>query len=196
MANSIVDQPDLTLLLDGARGGDERSLNQLFQLLYVDLRRIASARLRDGARPTQLQTTALVHESYARFARLAQLNVTDRAHFLAYASRVMRSIIVDAARASAADRRGGHAPHVELTTRIAEERIDPAAADDLDTLRVHEALEELAKIEPVLAKVVEMRYFGGMVHAEIAEALGVGLRTVERDWERARSYLYAMLKEY
>jgi RNA polymerase sigma factor (TIGR02999 family) len=191
-----VNPTDLTLLLDGARDGDERALNELFQLLYGDLRRVASARLRDGVPPTQLQTTALVHESYARFARLAQLDVTDRAHFLAYASRVMRSIIVDAARASAADRRGGNAPHVELTTRIAEQRIDGEAADDADTLRVHEALEELAQIEPVLAKVVEMRYFGGLAHAEIAEILGVGLRTVERDWERARSYLYAMLKEY
>jgi RNA polymerase sigma factor (TIGR02999 family) len=193
MSTQTSSTPDLNALLDGARRGDEQSLNRLFQLLYDDLRRVASARLRDGAPPTQLHTTALVHESYTRFARLAHLDVEDRAHFLAYASRVMRSVIVDAARARAAERRGGNAIHVEWTTRIAEDRIDVEAAEDPDVLRVNEALEELAQIEPRLAQVVEMRYFGGMSHAEIAAVLGIGMRTVERDWERARSFLYAML---
>ena len=184
---------DLSTLLDGARNGDEQSLNRLFQLLYDDLRRVASARLRDGVPATQLDTTSLVHESYTRFARLAHLDVKDRSHFLAYASRVMRSVIVDAARARAAERRGGGAMHVTLTTTFGEALAGGDAQHDPDVLRVNEALEELAQIEPRLAQVVEMRYFGGMEHAEIAAALAIGLRTVERDWERARSFLYATL---
>jgi RNA polymerase sigma factor (TIGR02999 family) len=181
---------DVASLLTRARGGDEAAVDALFELMYAELRRIAHVRLRESAPNTLLDTTALVHESYTRFAKLAKLDVTDRPHFLAYASRVMRSVIVDLARERGAERRGGGAPHVALTTGIGES----LAADDApEVLRVHEALGELAAIEPRLAQVVEMRYYGGLEHAEIASALGLGLRTVERDWERARSFLYAAL---
>jgi RNA polymerase sigma factor (TIGR02999 family) len=190
----VSNSSELNTLLAGARRGDEPSLNRLFQLMYDDLRRVASARLRNGSGMTLLDTTSLVHESYARFARLDRLDVNDRAHFLAYASRVMRSVIVDAARARASERRGGGAIHITLTPGLIEDGAAGSTDDDLDLLRVHEALEELAHIEPRLAQVVEMRYFGGLEHAEIAEALDIGLRTVERDWERARSYLFRMLR--
>jgi RNA polymerase sigma factor (TIGR02999 family) len=180
---------ELGSLLERARSGDHAAVSALFEHLYGDLRRIAHARLREGERDALLETTALVHESYARFAKLARLDVADRAHFLAYASKVMRSVIVDLARERHAERRGGGVPEVTLTTGLGESVADLPP----EVLRVHEALDELAAIEPRLAQVVEMRYFGGLEHAEIAAALGIGLRTVERDWERARSYLYAAL---
>jgi RNA polymerase sigma factor (TIGR02999 family) len=180
---------DVGILLERARGGDSSAVAALFEQLYGDLRRIAHARLREGERDALLDTTALVHESYERFAKLARLDLADRSHFMAYASKVMRSVIVDLARERNAERRGGGMAAVTLTTGLGE-----AVADaQPEVLRVHEALDELAAIEPRLAQVVEMRYFGGLEHAEIAAALSIGLRTVERDWERARSFLYAAL---
>jgi RNA polymerase sigma factor (TIGR02999 family) len=101
----------------------------------------------------------------------------------------MRSVIVDLARERMAERRGGGATHVTLTTGLGER----LSNERPEVVLVHDALQELAAIEPRLAQVVEMRYYGGLEHAEIASALGVSLRTVERDWERARSYLYAVL---
>lgn len=185
---------EMTTLLSGARCGDEQALNRLFELLYDDLRRVASTRSRSIEGMTLLDTTSLVHEAYARFARLERLDVNDRSHFLAYASRVMRSVIVDAARARSSERRGGGAPHIDLTAGLIEEGLAGSTADDRDVLRVHEALEELAQIEPRLGQIVEMRYFGGLEHTEIAAILNVGLRTVERDWQRARSFLFRTLR--
>ncbi len=180
---------DLAELVSGARSGDGQALARLFEILYDDLRRVARARLRGGAPITLLNTTGLVHESYERLAGLDRLDVSTRAHFMAYASRAMRSVIVDAARQRNAERRGGGAAHVTLTTDMGESLSD----NQPDVLRVHEAVDELAHIEPRLAQVVEMRHFGGLEYDEIAEALGVSKRTVERDWERARSFLYASL---
>lgn len=181
---------DLNTLIQAVRAGDGDALGQLYASVMPELRRIAHARLRDGASGA-LNTTALVNESYERFVGAAQLNLNNRAHFLAYASKVMRSIIVDYAREHFSQRRGGSAPHIALTTGLGEQ----IAADDRpEVLQVHDALEDLAQIDLRLAQVVEMRYYGGMDNTEIAEALDVGLRTVERDWERARSFLYDALK--
>ncbi|MCE4554047.1 ECF-type sigma factor [Pelomonas cellulosilytica] len=180
-------------LLPAAGGGDASAVDELFGQLYAELRRAAHARLyrstRDGA--ALLDTTALVHETYERLARQASLSFANQTHFLAYASRAMRSVLVDAVRERLAEQRGGAAVHVELTTGLGERLSTP---DTPELLRVHEALSELAAIEPRLAQVVEMRYFGGLTNDEIAAALGIGLRTVERDWERARSFLYAALQ--
>jgi RNA polymerase sigma factor (TIGR02999 family) len=180
---------EITLLLQAADGGDAAAVDRLFGLLYADLRRIAHAKLRQGG-PTLLDTTALVHESYLRLINLAQLRVQDRSHFLAYAARVMRSVIVDMVRESRAERRGGGLALLTLDTGVA----NAAPAGDDEILAVHEALEQLAAIDARMVQVVEMRYFVGLEMDEIAQALGVGKRTVERDWEKARSYLYAALK--
>lgn len=180
----------LQALLAGAQGGDARAVDALFEQLYPELRRAAHRRLRGGG-DALLDTTALVHESYERLAGQAGLSFADQAHFLAYAARAMRSVLVDAVRERLAEQRGGGAAHLALTTGLGERL---AAAETPELLRVHEALEELAAIEPRLAHVVELRYFGGLANDEIAAALAVGLRTVERDWERARSFLYATLK--
>jgi RNA polymerase sigma factor (TIGR02999 family) len=180
---------ELTSLLAAARQGDDNAARQAFSLLYADLRRLARARLRQHQTFTLLDTTSLVHESYLKLVGAQALPVEDRHHFFAYASRVMRSVIVDFARARQAERRGGDAEHVVLDTAMGER----LAAPENDVLRVHEALDVLAQADARLAQVVEMRYFGGLGEAEIAEVLGVSERTVRRDWERARLLLQAAL---
>jgi RNA polymerase sigma factor (TIGR02999 family) len=184
---------DITLLLARANEGDRRAVEAIFEALYPDLRRIAHARLSRHVRDTMLDTTALVHECYLKFAQAERLSPGDRAHFLAYAATAMRSIIVDFARARAAERRGGDAVHLTLNTQLADGLPQPADGAD-EILRVDAALQELAKLDARLARVVEMRYFGGMNDLEIAAALGVTDRTVRRDWEKARLLLAAALR--
>jgi RNA polymerase sigma factor (TIGR02999 family) len=180
----------ITVLLQRARDGEAEARDALFAASYDDLKRLARARLRDGGRNTVLDTTSLVHESYLRFMNSGQLRAEDRRAFFAYASRVMRSVIVDSARERLAECRGGDAIHMTLTTHVAE----AIPADEEAILRVHDALQVLEAAEPRLAKVVEMRYFGGYSEQEIAEALEVTDRTVRRDWEKARLLLEAALK--
>ena len=139
---------------------------------------------------TLLDTTSLLHESYLRLVGAQVAAGVDRAHFFAYAARVMRSVIVDFARARMAERRGGEAERLVLDTGIAA----TFAAPDNDVLRVHEALEVLAKADERLARVVELRYFGGLTEPEIAQVLGTSERTVRRDWEKARLLLLAALE--
>ena len=181
---------DVESLLLAARNDDSQAMNRLFELLYDDLRLLARAKLHRSAPMTVLDTTALVHESYLRFLRTGDLKVADRPHFLAYAARVMRSIVVDLIRSRMADRNGGNALQVTLNTAVA----DSASVREDEVIMVNDALEELATIDPRLVKVVEMRYFAGMSEDEIAESLGVSVRTVERDWEKARLFLYRALK--
>jgi len=182
---------DITALIAGARRGESEALGQLFSELYEDLRHLAHARLRRHAPPAMLDTTSLVHESYLRFLKTGQAEISDRAHFLAYAARVMRSVVVDFARESSAQRRGGQEIHVALETDKGS-----LPAGEAEVIRVHEALEELAVLSERLARVVEMRYFAGMNEAEIGEALGLTERTVRRDWEKARIVLAAALKRH
>jgi len=171
--------------IDDARLRQPDGVDALFASAYQDLRKLARMRLRGGGRNTVLDTTSLVHESYLRLSRTGQLRVEDRTHFLRYASRAMRSVIVDLVRQRQAERRGGAAEHVTLTTRAGA----GGQAGERQILRVHEAVGELARHDPRMAQVVEMRYFGGLTEAEIAEALDVTDRTVRRDWEKARLWL-------
>jgi RNA polymerase sigma factor (TIGR02999 family) len=180
---------ELDGLLAAARQGDERSAGQVFSLLYDDLRRLARARLRQHQTITLLDTTALLHESYLKLIATDSLPVDDQRHFFAYASHVMRSVIVDFARARLTDRRGGDVEHIVLDTALLEK----VGGQENNVLRVHEALETLADAEPVLAQVVEMRYFGGLTEPEIGEVLGMSMRTVRRNWEKARLLLAAAL---
>jgi RNA polymerase sigma factor (TIGR02999 family) len=182
---------EITELLAAARDGDGAAADAAFSLLYGDLRRLARAKLRQHQPMTLLDTTSLVHESYLKLVGQQALPVTDRHHFFAYAARVMRSVIVDMARARLAERRGGDAEHVEFSTDIANN----TPAPESEVLRVHEALETLAQADEALARVVEMRYFGGMSELEIAEALGSSERTVRRQWQKARLLLSVALAE-
>ena len=150
--------------------------------LYRSLRRMARARLRDGGRNTLLDTSALVHEAWMR---MAGADVQDPGRWMAYASRTMRSVIVDLARKRQAERHGGQAFVVTWTEAL---QVRAAAPAD-EVVRVHEALAELEALDPRLAQVVEMRYFGGMDDLQIAAALGVSDRTVRRDWDKARLLL-------
>lgn len=169
-------------------------VDALFDATYRELRQLARARLRSGGRNTLLDTTALVHESYLRLSRAAAgAAFPDRGRFLVYASRVMRSIIVDMVRSRQAERHGGGAPHLALTGDVVEAAGLPA--DEAHIVRVHEALQALAKVDERMARVVEMRYFGGLTESEIGAALGVTERTVRRDWEQARLFLADALKE-
>ncbi|MFO1327477.1 MAG: ECF-type sigma factor [Rubrivivax sp.] len=184
---------ELTTLFAQARGGDGAALGRLYTLLYDELRRIAHARLRAAPGESLLGTTALVHESYLRLLKAGALQVGDRPHFLAYAARAMRSIVVDQARQRLSGRRGGDRLHLTLDT-LADVAASRAASDD-EVVRVHEALDALAAADARLASVVEMRYFAGLDDAEIAAALGLSARTVGRDWAKARLMLYAMMKD-
>ncbi|MBU3671011.1 MAG: sigma-70 family RNA polymerase sigma factor [Sinobacteraceae bacterium] len=180
---------EVTQLLDRARQGESDALAELFRLVYPDLRRVAHARLGAHQRNTLLDTTALVHECFLKLCAVGGLQPTDRAYFFAYAARTMRSIIVDVARASLAERRGGKYAKTTLDTQFIGE-----AAGEAQLLGLHDALEELVALDPRLAKVVELRYFVGLTETQIGEILGVTDRTVRRDWEKARLLLAAALR--
>jgi RNA polymerase sigma factor (TIGR02999 family) len=179
---------DLTALLDSERDGSGVQVDALWQVAYDELRRLAHARLAPGGAPTLLDTTALVNESWLKLAAHGALAVRSRGEFFAYASKVMRSVIVDLVRERMAQRRGAGVAALTLDTDLAA----GLRADD-EAVQVHEALTELAALEPRLAQVVEMRYFGGMTEVEIGQALGLTERTVRRDWDKARLLLRTML---
>jgi RNA polymerase sigma factor (TIGR02999 family) len=181
---------EITELLRRVSDGDAAARDALFEVLYQDLRKLARARLRRSETITLLDTTSLVHESYLRYLNARELEFADRGKFYAYAASVMRSIVVDEVRKRNAERRGGSAEHVELNTGTA----DAPAPEDDQIIRVHEALEELAALDQRLASVVEMRYFAGLTEQDIAACLGVTERTVRRDWDKARTLLFAALK--
>lgn len=186
---------DLTSLLQQAQPGqpgEREARDALFETAYPELRRLAHARLRDGGRGL-LDTTALVHESYLRFQAAGALHATQRASFFAFAAQVMRSVIIDTVREHQAQRRGGEQEHVTLDSRVADGLPGGDSGAD-DVLLVHAALLRLAEAEPELARLVEMRYFGGFTDAEIAETLGINERTVRRHWEKARLLLLALLE--
>jgi RNA polymerase sigma factor (TIGR02999 family) len=160
----------------------------LYTSAYSDLRRLARHRLAAGERDALLNTTALVHESYLRLAEAPGLNLENRLHFLSYAGRAMRSIVVDWFRRRIAERRSAGAVHVSLDDDIAS----GIATDEL-VVCVHAALEELEKLDSRMARIVEMRYFAGMTEFEIGQALSITDRTVRREWEKARLWLYDAL---
>lgn len=181
---------DVTQLLHAAAAGDREAADRVVAALYDDLHRLARRHMRQSGEMTLLDTTALVHEVWLRLAAPQGGQFPDRGHFLAYAGRAMRSVVIDWVRARQAERRGGGQACLTLNTAIAEQT--PQADDE--ALRVHEALDELAKADPRLAQVVEMRYFAGLSERDIAAALGVTERTVQRDWQKARMFLAASLQ--
>jgi RNA polymerase sigma factor (TIGR02999 family) len=180
----------LTELLGRLQAGDPEARNALFAAAYSELHRLARSRLRDGGRNTMLDTTCLVHEAYLRFVSAGELRAEDRRAFFAYASQVMRSVIVNSVRERIAQKRGGDWRPLTLSTSLA---ISVPDAEDT-VLKVHEALEDLGKADPRLAQVAQMRYFGGYSEQEIAETLDITERTVRRDWEKARLLLAALLR--
>ena len=173
-----------TTLLRELAAGESVSVDALLPLVYEELRRVAHYYLRDARDGHTLNTTALVHEAYLRLVRQEGVSWEGQVHFRAVAARAMRSILVDYARSRDTQKRGGgQAP---LSLDAAAISVEEQA---IGLLTLDEALEELARHHDRLGRVVEMRFFGGMTHEEIAALLGVTVRTVERDWRRARAHL-------
>jgi RNA polymerase sigma-70 factor, ECF subfamily len=179
---------DVTQLLAEWRRGDDAALARLIPLVYAELRRVASARLRHEAPNHTLQTTALVHEAYVRLVGLERMTLRDRTHFFAMAARLMREILVDHARRRDAQKRGGGLTLLGLAD-------DVAAAESaiVDVLALDEALTELSALDERLCRVVELRYFAGLNIAETADALDISSATVERDWTVSKAWLLQRL---
>jgi RNA polymerase sigma-70 factor, ECF subfamily len=176
---------DITALLSRMRNGDREASDQVAGLVYGELHRIAAREMQHEREGHTLQTTALVHEAYLKLFGDESLEIQNRGHFFAVASQQMRRILVDHARASAAQRRGGGALRVDLG------KIQIGGAErSVAVLLLDESLKELERLDPRAAAVVELRYFGGYTNKEVVEVLGVPLATVRRDWDFARSWLF------
>jgi RNA polymerase sigma-70 factor, ECF subfamily len=179
---------EITRLLGGLRKGDPRAWDRLMPIVYDELRRQASAHLRKERPGHVLQTTALVHESYLRLVGESDRSWQNRAHFFAIAANLMRQILVDHARRRNAAQRGGDPVMVPLDAAQVGAASDPVPLDQLD-----EALSRLEAIRPRHSRIVELRFFGGLTTEEVAEALGVSARTVEREWAFAKAWLFGQL---
>jgi RNA polymerase sigma factor (TIGR02999 family) len=179
------DQPgDVTLLLERWSAGDASALDELTPLVYAELRKLAAGYVRRERPGHTLQATALVNEAYLRLIGHRGGAWSGRSHFYGIAARLMRQILVEHARKHRAEKRGGDRVAVSL-----DHADEVTSAPDVDILAVHEALERLAAFDDQQARIVELRFFGGLSIAEAAEVLGVGHATVERDWSMARAWL-------
>ena len=184
------DAADITRLLKAWGQGDQRALGQLMPIVYTQLRAQARRHMRHEHPGLTLQTTALVHEVYLRLTRAEDVDWHDRVHFYALSAQIMRRILVDAARARTAVKRGGGVQHVEHSSAFDLDQLPTAASDAPASIcALDDALESLARIDPRRAKVIELRFFGGLSVEETAEALQVSPQTVMRDWRLARAWL-------
>lgn len=181
--------PDTTQLLLDARAGDRAAFDSLFSHVYESLRVIAHQRLRAFRPGDTLDTGALVHEVFLRMVDQTRSGWQDKAHFFAIASRAVRYVLVDYARARSAAKRGGgrSAIPIDMVQIAADQRAT-------DLLELTEALQELAGVSPRLGEVVDLRFFGGLTFEEIAEATGRSVPTVKRDWARARTWLHRAMQ--
>lgn len=181
---------DITGLLKAWGRGDSAALDRLTPLVYEQLHRMARAYMRNERPGHSLQATALVNEAYLRLVDTCDLDWTDRAHFFAVCARVMRRILVDAARSRAAIKRGGEAGRADHSTPVDLDGL-PASGTDMSAqvCALNEALNTLARIDPRRAQVVELRFFGGLTVEETGEVLQVSPQTVMRDWRLARAWL-------
>jgi RNA polymerase sigma factor (TIGR02999 family) len=170
------------------REGDPSALDQLMPLVYAELHRLAHRHMRSQTPGHPLQTTALVHEAYLRLIGSSRVGWQNRTHFFAVSAQLMRRVLVDAVRARLAQKRGGGAVLVSLGDS------DPTGSAHPDLIALNDALDALAQFDPRKARVVELRYFGGLTVEETAEALDVSVSTVERDWQMARLWLSKTLR--
>ena len=187
---ALAETADITLWLDAARDGDRAALDRVLATLYQELHAMARRQLA-GQQGHTLDATALVHEAYLKLIGRNAAQFDDRAHFFAYAASAMRSVVVDYARQRLAQKRGGD------LHRVAElpEEIEGGVRLDEETLGLDTALTRLAAVDARLAQVVELRYFTGLSELEIAALLKRSERSIRRDWQKARLFLLASLKD-
>ena len=174
--------------MDAAESGDSSAADALFSALYSELRRLAKRELARQGVPMTLGATTLVHQAYIEIAAKDGVSFADRARFMGYAARVMRGLIIDYARRRSAQKRGGQFEITSAGTEV--ENI----ADGRELVRISEALDELAKAEPNLAEIVDLKFFCGFKFAEIAAMKGISERTAQRQWEKARIYLHRSIR--
>ncbi len=179
-----VSETDITQLLQNANDGNSIAKKLLFDAVYVELKQLARSKVARESELTLLSPTSLVNESYERLVGRSLSSTENRKVFFGYASKVMRSVIVDYVRERDAEKRGGGQLDVTLLTSLAGE-----SADHTRVLAVHEAMQQLKDIDERCHDLVELRYFGGFSVEECAEALGISLATAARDWEKARLFL-------
>jgi len=176
--------------MEAAERGDSSAVDRLFTALYSELRRLARRELGRQGLPITLGATSLLHQAYLEIADKDGTSFPDRARFMAYASRVMRGLIIDYARSRHAQKRGGLFEITSFETGVEN------AVDDRDLVQVSEALDELAKAEPQLCEIVDLKFFCGFTFTEIAAMRTVSERTVQRQWDRARIYLHRKIRAH
>jgi RNA polymerase sigma factor (TIGR02999 family) len=186
----VAPQPngEVTQLLSDARQGAPGAHDQLFSIVYTELRRIAANYMRRERGDHTLQATALVHEAYMQLVDQTRVNWQSRAHFFGVAAQLMRRILVDHARNQGAQKRGGNAHVLSIEDNVGIASVPEVAFDELD-----EALNRLQALDPNQAKLVELRFFGGLTVEEAAEVMGISTATVEREWRMARAWLHNQL---
>jgi RNA polymerase sigma factor (TIGR02999 family) len=177
-------EPTLSALIEAAVNGNQSAADALFSALYSELHRVAKRELARQGVPVSLSASTLLHQAYLDMAARDGTSFPDRARFMAYASRVMRGLIIDHARNRSAQKRGGEF-HITSTGSALEH-----PADDRELTRIGEALDELARTDPSLAEIVDMKFFCGFTFAEIAALKDMSERTAQRQWEKARIYLH------
>lgn len=190
MMAAMHDAQTATQILQQLSAGDEDAAGRLLPLVYEELRARAAAHFRHQPADHTVQPTALVHEAYIKMIDQTAPQWKDRAHFLAVAATAMRQILIDHARASKADKRGGNWQRVALDGEDAA-----SGLSELDVLALDDALQELAKVDPRQARIVELRFYGGLSVDEVSESLGVSPRTVDMDWKMAKAWLSRALSE-
>jgi RNA polymerase sigma factor (TIGR02999 family) len=183
-------EPTITSLIDSADRGDRSATDALFAALYAELHRLAKRELHRGGPSGTLGATTLLHEAFLDIAGREGTVFPDRGRFMAYAARVMRGIIIDYVRSRQALKRGGLFQLTSIGTDVAE-----AIPDAEKLAHVSDAVDNLASVEPQLAQVVDLKFFCGFTFGEIAAMRGVSERTVQRQWERARTYLHRALRD-
>jgi RNA polymerase sigma factor (TIGR02999 family) len=190
-----LDSADITGLLKAWGQGDQDALKQLTPLVYAQLRAQARRYMRNERSGTTLQSTALVHEVYLRLINAEDVDWHDRVHFFALSVQIMRRILVDAARSRAAGKRGGAAARIDHLSAVDLDQIPCLNSDAPGSLcALDDALESLARLDPRRAKVIELRFFGGLSVEETADVLHVSPQTVMRDWRVARAWLARELR--
>ncbi|HVE55522.1 MAG TPA: sigma-70 family RNA polymerase sigma factor [Pyrinomonadaceae bacterium] len=181
---------EVTVFLKAWSSGDRQAADRLMMLVYDEMRRLAASYLRQQRSDHTLQPTALVHEAYLKLIDVSQVDWQDRAHFFAVAAQTMRHILVDHARAVAADKRGGGAQKIALDEAVSFSN----QPQDIDLLALDEALQRLAEQDEQQSRIVELRFFGGLTVEETAEVLRISPATVKREWSTARAWLFRQMK--